>query len=308
MSDEIIIYKKKRGSHGGHEHHGGSWKIAFADFMTAMMALFLLLWLVSITTQEQREGIAMFFNPLAFEETKSASDGMLSGTEIDNDGADQSRFRSGDSEDLTAVAPPYETLPPMGEEQSIERPAGKGGSGDGRPETDGTAEMAAAEEEAKRALEDAEFAETSEAIRERMTEAELGMLAENIVMEITEDGLRIQITDMEKSAMFPVGSTEMTPYARAILEIIGQTVRDLPNRIAITGHTDGLPYRSSAGFDNWDLSSGRANSARRILVGAGVDVGRLSRVEGLADREHLVEEDPNDPRNRRISVLLLRGT
>lgn len=300
MSNKVIIYKRRKGGHHD-DDHGGAWKIAFADFMTAMMALFLLLWLVSITTQEQREGIAMFFNPLAFDETKSASNGMFSGQEVDIDGVDQSKFENGEMEmpSSATIYNEHEVTVP-GEVPTVESLV------------DEAMQAELVQQEAERAaleaIQDAEFSEMAGRIREKMSETDLGALTENLLLQITEDGLRIQLTDMEKSAMFPVGSTDMAPVARSILEIVGETIRDVPNGIAITGHTDGRAYRSSAGFDNWDLSSGRANSARRILLSSGVDVDRLKRVEGLADREHLVEDDDNDPRNRRISVLLLRGT
>jgi chemotaxis protein MotB len=135
---------------------------------------------------------------------------------------------------------------------------------------------------------------------------DMQQLAESVIIEITDEGLRIQITDRDKISMFPVGSTGMTPAANEIIKAIGEAVVDVPNKIAITGHTDSLGYKDNASFDNWDLSSGRANSARRILVGAGVNMDRISRVEGLADRDLLVKNEPNDPRNRRISVTLLR--
>jgi chemotaxis protein MotB len=281
MSDKIIIRKKRHSSHE-HEHHGGSWKIAFADFMTAMMALFLLLWLVSITTKEQREGIANWFNPMAFKETQSASDGMLAGKAMDTDGAQNSPSVKGDAFELES-----------GEKRSV---------------IDNDKAVRDAIEHAKAVEDENEIlSDVMDEIHMKMSAAvDMQQLAESVIIEITDEGLRIQITDRDKISMFPVGSTGMTPAANEIIKAIGEAVVDVPNKIAITGHTDSLGYKDNASFDNWDLSSGRANSARRILVGAGVNMDRISRVEGLADRDLLVKNEPNDPRNRRISVTLLR--
>lgn len=281
MSERIIIRKKRNSSHD-HAHHGGSWKIAFADFMTAMMALFLLLWLVSITTKEQREGIANWFNPMAFEETQSASDGMLAGKAVDTDGAQNSPSVKGDSVNLESREKNN-----LIQSESAVRDA---------------IEHAKAVEEENEILSD-----VMDEIHKKMSAAvDMQQLAESVIIEITDEGLRIQITDRDKISMFPVGATGMTPAATNIIKAIGEAVVGVPNKIAITGHTDSLGYKDNASFDNWDLSSGRANSARRILVGAGVNMDRISRVEGLADRDLLVKNEPNDPRNRRISVTLLR--
>lgn len=281
MSERIIIRKKRNSSHD-HAHHGGSWKIAFADFMTAMMALFLLLWLVSITTKEQREGIANWFNPMAFKETQSASDGMLAGKAVDTDGAQNSPSVKGDSVNLESREKNN-----LIQSESAVRDA---------------IEHAKAVEEENEILSD-----VMDEIHKKMSAAvDMQQLAESVIIEITDEGLRIQITDRDKISMFPVGATGMTPAATNIIKAIGEAVVGVPNKIAITGHTDSLGYKDNASFDNWDLSSGRANSARRILVGAGVNMDRISRVEGLADRDLLVKNEPNDPRNRRISVTLLR--
>lgn len=284
MSGERIIVKRKRGGSHEEEHHGGSWKIAFADFMTAMMALFLLLWLVSITTKEQREGIANWFNPMAFNETQSASDGMLAGKAVDTEGAQNSPFVKGTAAELESGEP--KNMTKLEKEAAVQEALEK-------------AKVVEAENEILSGVMDE--------IQQKMSAAvDMQQLAESVIIEITDEGLRIQITDRDKIPMFPVGSVGMTSSATEIIKAIGEAVVDVPNKIAITGHTDSLGYKDSASFDNWDLSSGRANSARRILVAAGVNGDRISRVEGLADRDHLVKEEPNDPRNRRISVTLLR--
>lgn len=281
----VIIKKKRHGSHD-HGHHGGSWKIAFADFMTAMMALFLLLWLVSITTKEQREGIANWYNPMAFKETQSASDGMMAGKAVDTEGAQNSPFVKGDAAELDSGEPPISQQEMLERQEAVQEAIEK-------------SKAVEAENEI--------LSEVMDEIQAKMSAAvDMQQLAESVIIEITDEGLRIQITDRDKISMFPVGSVGVSPAATEIIKAIGEAVADVPNKVAITGHTDSLGYKDNASFDNWDLSSGRANSARRILVAAGVNVGRISRVEGLADRDHLVKDEPNDPRNRRISVTLLR--
>lgn len=262
-----VIVRRKRPAARREEHYGGSWKIAFADFMTAMMALFLLLWLVNLKSDEYKKGIANFFNPVALDDSRSASDGVLAG-EVTDGKAD-------------------------------------GGAG-GKAEPEGTADASEGDGHAS-ATHDEGIEELREDIVARLSAAvDLETLAENVIIEVTQDGLRIQITDRDRIPMFPVGSTGMTPAAVAIVQAIGASIATVPNDVAITGHTDGLPYRDTAGFDNWDLSAGRANSARRVLVAAGVSEERISRVEGLADRDHLVPENPADPRNRRIGITVLR--
>lgn len=300
MSEEIVIRKRRKSSR--QEHHGGSWKIAFADFMTAMMALFLLLWLVSITTKEQREGIAMWFNPMAIKEQTSASDGVLDGSVIDIDGVESSNFARGTEESLESLASHNADRPVIGNRTEPVEMSHK--------EAQMASELLQAELDRieVREREDAVLQDIMDEIQAKISAAiDMDLLAENLIIEITDEGLRIQITDRDGAPMFPVGSTGVTSHAAAIIKSIGEAVADVPNKVAITGHTDGLAYRDKADFDNFDLSSGRANSARRILMSSGVTVDRIGRVEGLADRSHLVEDSPNDPRNRRISVTLLRA-
>ena len=266
-----VIYRKKRASRNNGISGGssGSWKIAFADFMTAMMALFLLLWLVSITTEEQRRGIADFFNPMAIKESGS-------GGATDEGGADVSG-------ELVEIEIPEIIITEIDEpEDQVDK-------------------------EAIDEAANAEFLELVEEIKERMSAAiDLEALAENIIIEVVDEGLRIQITDREGAPMFPTGSTGMTDTASDIVRTVASTVEAIPNHLAITGHTDSVPYRSDTGFDNWDLSSGRANTARRILMSSGIEVKRISRVEGLADTDHFISDSPNHPRNRRISITVLR--
>lgn len=285
---EIIVRRKRssRGSHGGHGGHGGSWKIAFADFMTAMMALFLLLWLVNITSEEQRKGIADFFNPMAFKASSAGGEGAVGGVGLGGEAAEPPPPPTGNVADVQE-ANERQAAASGSEGDATGRGMGDGGTGRGSSDSD--------------------FAELVQEIKERISVSiDLQELAENVVIEVVDEGLRIQITDREGAPMFPVGSTGMTQAAAQVVQAVASTVAGIPNRVAVTGHTDGIPYRGDSGFDNWDLSSGRANAARRILMAAGIGIERISRVEGLADTDHLVRENPNDPRNRRISIMVLR--
>ena len=262
-----VIVRRRRHAQRHEARHGGSWKIAFADFMTAMMALFLLLWLVNLKSDEYKKGIADFFNPMALDSSRSASDGMLAG--------------------------------------EVTEGSAEGGAG-GRDRPEGTSQPDGAGGYASLPTDEG-IEDLREDIVARLSAAvDLETLAENVVIEVTPEGLRIQVTDRDKVPMFPVGSSGLTPQGAAIVQAIGSSVAGVPNQIAITGHTDGLPYRGNSGFDNWDLSAGRANSARRVLAEAGVPAERIARVEGIADRDHLVPEDPADPRNRRIGITVLR--
>jgi len=247
----MIILKRRKGGHHD-DHHGGAWKIAFADFMTAMMALFLVLWLINVTSDEQKKGIANYFNPIAMD-TNSASDGALAGQEVSKDGAETGDVKSGQKA-----------------EQDL---------------------LESAQKE----------------IQERISASiDLKMLAENLIIENTEEGLRIQITDKGKVSMFAVGSAKMNEQGAKLVGIIGDAIRNLSNRVSITGHTDGLAFSRADGYGNWELSSERANAARRGLTTAGVAEARLARVEGVADRSHLFPDEPDDPRNRRVSITILR--
>jgi len=284
-SDEetMIIIKRRKGGHHD-DHHGGAWKIAFADFMTAMMALFLVLWLINVTSEEQKKGIANYFNPIAMD-TSSASDGALAGQEVSKDGAETGDVKSGQKAEQDAGETTSTKEKPKSAEEVAEE------------------ERKAAEAKAEQDLLDAAHKEITERISASI---DLKMLAENLIIENTDEGLRIQITDKGKVSMFAVGSAKMNEQGAKLVGIIGDAIRNLPNRVSITGHTDGLAFSRADGYGNWELSSDRANAARRGVMAAGVDVARVARVEGLADRDHLFPGEPSDPRNRRVSITILR--
>lgn len=271
----IIVKKIKKGGGG---HHGGAWKVAYADFVTAMMAFFLLLWLLNVTTKEQKEGIANFFDPTPkIATTVSGANGMLGGLTVSKDGAMAT--------DVQQLAPREEESPSM-QNQKI---------------TD-----AQFEEEMKKREED-NFKKAEKAIQDAMKDnPELKELEKNLMMDMTPEGLRIQIVDSEGKPMFPSGSAQMYERTQKLIEKVAEVIRKMPNELSIRGHTDSVPYSKGNGYSNWELSADRANASRRVLLSAGVPESKINNVLGKADRDHLVANKPTDEKNRRISIILLR--
>lgn len=271
----IIVKKIKKGGGG---HHGGAWKVAYADFVTAMMAFFLLLWLLNVTTKEQKEGIANFFDPTPkIATTVSGANGMLGGLTVSKEGAMAT--------DVQQLAEHQEESPSM-QNQSI---------------TDEQFE----EETKKR--EEENFKKAEKAIQEAMKEnPELQELEKNLRMDMTPEGLRIQIVDSEGKPMFPSGSAQMYERTEKLIEKVAEVIRKMPNEISVRGHTDSVPYSKGNAYTNWELSADRANASRRVLVRAGVPDAKINNVLGKADKDHLIANKPNDAQNRRISIILLR--
>jgi chemotaxis protein MotB len=274
-------------------HHGGAWKVAYADFVTAMMAFFLLLWLLNVTTDEQKTGIADYFAPQTASRLESGSGGILGGTALSAVGARTSERSA--PKVIVEMSPPRQRKPTTEETE---------GGGEGR-------EQALSDEELEKKLAEKEqkaFEQAEQMLRQAIQETpEIADLAKNLIVDNTPEGLRIQLVDQERQSMFPAGSAEMLPGAKALLAKISQVVAKLPNRISITGHTDSTPFRSGAnGYGNWELSADRANASRRGLVENGLEPQRVAYVTGKADREPLIAEDPALPSNRRISIVLLR--
>jgi chemotaxis protein MotB len=277
----IIVKKIKRGGHG---HHGGAWKVAYADFVTAMMAFFLLMWLINTTSPEQKRGIADFFAPASVSETTSGAGGLLAGQSLAEAGARQAnetQFKEGRS---------------------------NGGDLEGAPDPDnGTAEASEASlARARAARENAEFERAEQSIRQAIQDMpDLAELSKHVLMEITPEGLRIQLVDQEGRSMFEAGGAQLNPRAKKLLTAVANVAADLPNRLSIAGHTDGSAP-AARGQTNWELSAERANAARRVVQAAGVTQDRIYQVAGKADSEPLFPDDPTLPGNRRISVTLLR--
>jgi len=310
---QIIIKRTKKG--GGHGHHGGAWKVAYADFVTAMMAFFLLLWLLNATTEAQKQGIADYFSPISVSKTSGGAGGMLGGRSISSPGAMTSRTS------IPSVS--VKINPTQGQSEGnadeeggtndAEQVAAKTGDQDSTELTKAQQAVAAAAEAMKRreeqlrAQENAQFDQVEKKIRQALQETpDLKELEKHLIIDRTPEGLRIQVVDREGKPMFKSGSAAMLDHTAKLLERIAAAVKPLPNRVRLTGHTDSVPFRGRNGYDNWNLSSDRAQVARRSLTGYGLPPERVESVAGRASSDPLLPDDTTSPRNRRISILLLR--
>lgn len=291
----VIIKRKKKSRHDA--HHGGAWKVAYADFVTAMMAFFLLLWLLNVTTSEQRQGIADYFSPASVSRSTSGSGGVLGGLTITVPGA---MISPGAPLNVAQPTPSRagesDREPDLNSEELYDR------AGMSARQIE---ERALREEMARR--EQRQFEEAEKTLRKAIEGVpELAQLAESLMIEQTPEGLRIQIVDQANYSMFPLGSSQMYAPTRQLLGLVAQAVGRLPNRLSISGHTDGTRFARGDVYGNWELSTDRANASRRALIAGGIDESRIETVVGRADREHLFQDDPQSPRNRRISIVLLR--
>lgn len=299
-----IIIKRIEISGGG--HHGGAWKVAYADFVTAMMAFFLLLWLLGSTTEDQRKSLADYFSPSpAVSSSNSGSGGLLGGVTISVPGSLSSpnaAFTAQESAPSTLVAPT--------ENDGDSQGAGRGGGGRGQRVRPAGGRRPA---QARRpAVPDAGTAREAP-VRPRGGGAEEGDrelpdlqgLKNNLLVDQTPEGMRVQIVDAEGKSMFALGSTQMNEDMRKLLARVVQAIGPLPNKVAIRGHTDATPFANNP-QGNWDLSSQRAGATLRALSAMGLNPGRIADVSGRAEVDPLFPENPNDPRNRRISIILFK--
>ncbi|PXA73827.1 chemotaxis protein MotB [Caulobacter sp. D4A] len=282
----IIIKKIKKG--GGHGHHGGAWKVAYADFVTAMMAFFLLMWLLNTTSPEQKQGIADYFAPASISSSTSGSGGILGGTSLGDDGAKADGKMS-----------VVQQMAPEAPDQTNQ---------DGQSST--TASLDSASEQALRdALakkEQDSFASAAQSLRQSLQDMpELAELSKQIMIDQTPEGLRIQLIDQEGRSMFKENSKEPNDRARLLLRAVAKVINQLPNRITVSGHTS-ADARGRKADSDWSLSAQRADASRQILRGAGVDDDRIYQVSGKANSEPLYADDPTLAGNRRISIVLLR--
>ena len=291
MSDDtqqpIVVKRIKKGGDGG---HGGAWKIAYADFVTAMMAFFLLMWLLGSTAQGDLEGIADYFqNPIRL----SMAGGQGTG--------DSSSIISGGGEDLSRSVGQVK----RGDIDAKRTFSMDAAGGKRKSAAEITAERTAARQERARLI---DLKGRLDALIE--AQASLRQFKNQILIDITSEGLRIQLVDEQNRPMFLASSAQLRPYTRDLLREIAGVLNDVDNRISLSGHTDASQYAGGErGFSNWELSSNRANAARRELVAGGLEAGKMIRVVGLADTIALNAEDPFDPINRRISIIVLnRGT
>ena len=282
-----VIYRKRKGHYA--PHHGGAWKIAYADFVTAMMAFFMLMWILGATDEDQRKGIADYFTPTVIQMKNSGgSNGVLGG-------------RSLRSDDGVAVHGAL-TGP---------RPASNTGGGGGGPlEAETASQDKKVNPGNSRAADQERFRMVERIIAARLAgDPTLKGLKGQIRFVRVHDGLRIDMVERADFAMFGVGNSVYSVAALDMVHSVAATVAATPNRLTVRGHTDSLAFAAGGAADtatnNWTLSSARADATRRALTAAGVDTRRFRRIEGVSDTDPYNPADRSDPRNRRISVTLL---
>jgi chemotaxis protein MotB len=260
MTQQNIIIKRVKKIQGG-GHHGGAWKVAYADFVTAMMAFFLLMWLLNATTEDQRKGIADYFNP------------SIPIAAVSGGGADALN-----GESVTAET----TLSKVSKET-----------------TDNPSQVVPTPDAG-------DVSETVAAALEKAMAGEAAELSEHISLRLTPEGLVIEVTDREEAPLFASGSAEPSRALIRLSAHIADVLSNVKNGIKITGHTDNLVFKNREGYSNWNLSTDRANTAYRLFMGAGKNEDRIREISGKAATEPLFE-NASDPRNRRISITILRN-
>jgi len=278
MADDLrpIIVKRVKKVAGG--HHGGAWKIAFADFMTAMMAFFLMMWLLGNVSKGDLKGISEFFStPLKIALSGGSSVG------------ESSSIVQGGGTDLTREA------------GQVKKGSPDGSGLKGRPR-----DLEAAKTELRR-LENEKLSQLKTRIESSIDAHKmLQLFKKQLLLDITSEGLRIQIVDEKNRPMFALASAELQSYTREILHEIGTVLNDVPNKISLSGHTDAKPFAGGdKGYSNWELSSDRANACRRALIAGGMEDAKVVRVVGLASSVLLDREEPENPINRRISIVVM---
>ena len=284
----LVIKRHKKGNHG---HHGGAWKVAYADFVTAMMAFFLLLWLLNSVSDEQLIGISNYFSPISPPSASGGGGSVLSGRTI----ADPRPTKE-------VMAEPTEIAVTEPDEDDIREDAIYDSAGEQELSEDDLNEILAEREQEQ-------LQQAARQLREAIESSpELSMLASHILVANVPEGLHIQIMDQEGLPMFPRGGAEMHEHTRELLRLVAAVIGRMPQDVAITGHTDSTPFATDEGYGNWELSADRANAARRELVEFDVPEGRIKRVVGKAATDPLIKGDPAAPANRRLSVVLLRAT
>jgi chemotaxis protein MotB len=295
----IIVKKKKKGGHG---HHGGAWKVAYADFVTAMMAFFMVMWLVAAVTKEQRAAIFDYFKNPSMEPGKSSKPapgqmgpGGASTSPINlHGGLDAMRPAVTRQKDVGGTAAPVLSRNDASQDGSskIKTP----------DHTLNPEDIATAAREA----EHKQLESLMEQLREAVDKSQaLEPFKDQLLLDITPEGVRIQIVDAQNRPMFDVGSAHLRDYTTAILRELAPYLDSVPNRISLTGHTDMRPYPSNNGYTNWELSADRANAARRALVAGGLPDEKISRVVGLSSSVLFNKTEPQSPINRRISIVVM---
>jgi chemotaxis protein MotB len=295
----IIVKKKKKGGHG---HHGGAWKVAYADFVTAMMAFFMVMWLVTAVTKDQRAAIFDYFKNPSMEPGKSAKPapgqmgpGGASTSPINlRGGLDAMRPAVTKQKDIGGTAAPI-----LSRNDASQDGASKIKTPD---HTLNPEDLATAQKEAEHKALESLWSELKQAVDKSQA---LEPFKDQLLLDITPEGVRIQIVDAQNRPMFDVGSAHLRDYTTAILRELAPYLDSVPNRISLTGHTDVRPYPSNNGYTNWELSADRANAARRALTAGGLPDEKISRVVGLASSVLFDKKEPQSPINRRISIVVM---
>ena len=338
-----IIIRKEEVVEGG--HHGGAWKVAYADFVTAMMAFFLLMWLLNATTEDQRRGLADYFSPTSVIARSSSGFGAPFGGHTPNDDGSLASDRGAvqlmnasaqpvfavddDDSDVPAQAAAVQvngsstTMTRQLQNIQAGGPAAKTTIKPGdQTEPDSTpaqeSQHAAEKAAEQKAVHDhqvaldkqerATFQQAAQQMREMIAhDPGLAELAHQISIDIIPEGLRIQILDEDGLPMFATGSAVLNERARLVLQKVVPVLMKLPESLSIAGHTDGAPFRGVGGRSNWELSAERANATRRLFAEAGLPESRVQTVTGLADRDPLLPADPLAAANRRIAIVVLRS-
>ena len=274
----IIIKKVKKAAH---VHHGGAWKIAYADFVTAMMAFFLLMWLISMTTEEQKNGLAEYFAPGAVSPATSGAGGMLYGTALDT----------------------------SGNKASTPRDAARGSAA--REDKAGlTSPDRASDLDASRRADSSQANYSAIAsLRQALQKMpDIGELSRNIVIQPTKEGVDVSLVDEDGRSMFREGSVDPYERTRRVLDALAPALRRLPNRLSIIGHTAAARPGSALAGEPWNLTAGRALAVREILSGAGVPNDYFASVVGRADTEPAFPDNPYIAPNRRVTITLLNAS
>ena len=268
----VIVRRVKKVQGGG--HHGGSWKVAYADFVTAMMAFFMVMWLVGALTTKQREAVSDYFkNPSPISGKSSAPSGMNG-----PGGASNSMIKLGGTMELPKGPGAEFTRDPADQKSEAE----------------------------KKRQERARLEQLMQDLQEAIAKSQaLEPFKDQLLLDITPEGLRIQIVDKQNRMMFDLGSAKLMPYTSEILHEIAAFVNRVPNRVSIAGHTDTASYASRIGYSNWELSADRANAARRALLEGGMEQAKIARVVGFGDAVLFDKKDPLNPINRRISIVVM---
>jgi chemotaxis protein MotB len=290
----VIIVKKIMPGHGG--AHGGAWKIALADMMTAMMAFFLLMWILGATNESQRKSIADYFKPTSHSEITmgklAGSNGILGGKSIiDTDGFPYTARQTA----------PLERLTPRSEGGPTENDPSPNSENARDNEQVSQIEKQKIVEEADKA----NFDKLEKEVREQLAQnPKLEKIKDQVQFVREKEGLRIEIIDKADFAMFGLGTTQLQPKAQALIEEVSRSLASMPNKLSVRGHTDSVAFANSENRNNWSLSAERAETTRALLEKRGVNAKRFSQIEGVADTAPYNPSDPKDPRNRRISITV----